>query len=129
MEFAASAFGLAPNSVTQLPGQKPVNRFLWNYGNFCGAGVMGTPIDGVDSACEAHDACYASNGFSPLSNFGAPNAALRGCNQKLCNAAAAAVQNTTSQNLVQGTAAMDIILYFGRGGVVGLIQRGNACTQ
>jgi hypothetical protein len=31
----------------------------WTYGHFCGAGGMGTPINGTDAACQQHDACYA----------------------------------------------------------------------
>jgi len=31
---------------------------LANYGNFCGLGGSGTPIDGVDQCCFKHDNCY-----------------------------------------------------------------------
>jgi RHS repeat-associated protein len=115
---------VAPSNMRQVPVHG-----VWTYGNYCGAGGMGTPIDAVDRACKAHDKCYGDNGLSSLSNFGAPNATLQACNQRLCDAMASAIQNTTPQTIDQGNAAMDIILYFGRGGVVGLLQRGNSCTQ
>ncbi len=60
---------------------------LWTYGNWCGAGGRGTPINPTDVACQTHDRCYAQGGFSPTSNFSTEqNAALQGCNQALCNA-------------------------------------------
>jgi RHS repeat-associated protein len=45
------------------PKPTPVHE-PWTYGNWCGAGGMGTPLDSLDAACMAHDACYALNGFS-----------------------------------------------------------------
>ncbi len=75
------------------PGQTPVHG-PWIYGNWCGAGGSGTPIDPTDAACRAHDLCYAQAGFTPGSNFQGPNAQLQACNQQLCNAV------RTRQNLL-----------------------------
>ncbi|XP_031553800.1 phospholipase A2 A2-actitoxin-Ucs2a-like [Actinia tenebrosa] len=32
-----------------------------NYGNYCGSGGSGVPVDGVDRCCQAHDRCYDNN--------------------------------------------------------------------
>ncbi|XP_020902710.1 phospholipase A2 A2-actitoxin-Ucs2a isoform X2 [Exaiptasia diaphana] len=40
------------------------DRSAWDYngyGNWCGAGGSGTPVDGVDRCCKAHDQCYDRN--------------------------------------------------------------------
>jgi hypothetical protein len=63
-------------------------------------GGKGTPVDGLDAACMQHDQCYAQNGFTAGSNFGAPNSALQGCNQALCTAA------QTVQTQLVGSVAM-----------------------
>jgi RHS repeat-associated protein len=44
------------------PGHIP-----FGYGNYCGwgnAGFFTLPIDDMDRACQAHDACYQANGLS-----------------------------------------------------------------
>lgn len=81
----------APNN-----GQVPVHG-PWTYGNHCGAGGMGNPINGTDAACQTHDACYNQGGFSPGSNFQGPNAQLQACNQQLCNAVRGARQSIINQ--------------------------------
>jgi hypothetical protein len=60
---------------------------LWTYGNWCGTGGMGTPINAVDAACQQHDACYARHGYYAGDNYRPAGSALRGCNQALCTAA------------------------------------------
>jgi hypothetical protein len=77
-------------------GQVPVHG-PWTYGNHCGAGGMGTPINGTDAACQTHDACYNQAGFSPGSNFQGGNAQLQACNQQLCNAVRGARQSIINQ--------------------------------
>ncbi|KXJ26393.1 acidic phospholipase A2 DE-II [Exaiptasia diaphana] len=32
-----------------------------NYGNFCGYGGGGTPVDDIDRCCQEHDNCYGRN--------------------------------------------------------------------
>jgi hypothetical protein len=56
--LSSLSISIAPNN-----GQVPVHG-IWTYGNYCGAGGMGTPINGTDAACAAHDACYAQGGFT-----------------------------------------------------------------
>jgi RHS repeat-associated protein len=41
----------------------------WQYGNWCGKGGAGQPIDNLDAACMIHDYCYSVNGFSFQENF------------------------------------------------------------
>jgi RHS repeat-associated protein len=76
-------------------GQVPVHG-LWTYGNWCGSGGSGTPINPTDAACMAHDACYAQAGLTAGSNFNGYNAQLQSCNQQLCNAV-----NTRRKSLAQ----------------------------
>jgi len=97
MGFAVSVFGIAPSN-----GQVPVHG-PWTYGNHCGAGGMGTPINGTDTACRTHDACYNQAGFSPGSNFQGGNAQLQACNQNLCNAVRGARQSIINQAAAAGT--------------------------
>jgi RHS repeat-associated protein len=63
----------------------------WQYGNWCGKGGAGTPIDQVDTACMIHDYCYSTNGFTFAENYtttvatAGKAAILQACNQALCN--------------------------------------------
>jgi RHS repeat-associated protein len=95
---SGSQIGSAPNNGTPVHGP-------WTYGNFCGAGGMGTPINGTDAACQTHDACYNQAGFSPGSNYQGSNTQLQACNQQLCNAVRASNQSLIQQadSLVQHT--------------------------
>jgi RHS repeat-associated protein len=127
-----------------VPNNVPVHG-PWHYGNYCGPGGSGTPINGVDAACQTHDACYSNGGYSPMSNFGSPNAGLQGCNQALCNAVnqriAEGVRNastpgTQEYNFVMANgyhpgprqqefnAAMDMRDYFTH-----IVRGGNACRS
>jgi RHS repeat-associated protein len=135
--FFLQAAGGAPSN-----GQVPVHG-PWTYGNFCGAGGMGTPINGTDAACQQHDACYSQAGFSPGSNYQGSNAQLQACNQQLCNAVRASnraliqqanplVQHTsrgsspmgafTPAQAAQFQANSDINLFF-----TWLVAPGNSC--
>jgi RHS repeat-associated protein len=69
--------------VDPSDGDVPVHG-LWTYGNWCGAGGSGTPINATDAACMQHDVCYGSFTFG--ANYLGTNATLQGCNQILCNA-------------------------------------------
>ena len=88
---------VAPNN-----GQVPVHG-PWTYGNHCGAGGMGNPINGTDAACQTHDACYDQAGFTPGSNFQGGSAQLQACNQQLCNAVRGARQSIINQAAAAGT--------------------------
>jgi hypothetical protein len=85
-----NGFGqLAPN----LP--KPTRHKATLPGtNYCGPEGNGVPTNSLDWACAAHDRCYEQNGFTGGSNFNyfmSPQreATLQGCNQALCDSAAA----------------------------------------
>ena len=91
-----------PPVVAPSNDQVPVHG-RYTYGHFCGAGGMGTPINGTDTACQAHDACYSQAGLSPGSNFQGPNAQLQACNQNLCNAVRGARQSIINQAAARGT--------------------------
>jgi RHS repeat-associated protein len=76
-----------------LSGNHSAVNGPWHYGNWCGHGGSGMPIDGVDWACMAHDACYAKNGLTYADNFNpligeTKGAAIQGCNEALCSATA-----------------------------------------
>jgi RHS repeat-associated protein len=106
--FYVSAFAFSGDSpkvsavVAPNNGQVPVHG-PWTYGNHCGAGGMGNPINGTDAACQTHDQCYNQAGFSPGSNFQGGNAQLQACNQNLCNAVRGARQSIISQAGAAGT--------------------------
>lgn len=63
---------------------------LWHYGNWCGVGGAGTPINDTDASCLIHDYCYelagvtAGDNISPVLN---PQQAtsLQQCNEALCH--------------------------------------------
>lgn len=109
--------GLYGNVVTIAPnnGQVPVHG-PWTYGNYCGAGGMGTPINATDAACAAHDACYnginltadqyTSGNLTPGQVQGAA-----GCNQQLCNAVLN-VNRMPGIPFSQRFAGAEIILFF-----------------
>jgi RHS repeat-associated protein len=63
----------------------------WTYGNWCGYGGAGIPIDDVDAACMMHDYCYDTNHVSAAEGesgvlSGLTASVLQQCNQLLCNA-------------------------------------------
>jgi RHS repeat-associated protein len=70
-------------------GLSPLNS-PW-YGNFCGPGSNpGNPVDGVDGACQRHDACYdrlGASGFSgALGGWGSTSypCELNKCDEIIC---------------------------------------------
>jgi hypothetical protein len=72
--------------------KKPVGG-PWHYGNWCGNGGMGVPIDGHDTNCMLHDYCLARNGLNYRDNFNpfigeTKGTAMQGCNEALCSATA-----------------------------------------
>lgn len=80
---------VAPNNGPTYP-----KRLFGTH--WCGPGGAGPPVNALDTACMAHDACYAAHGFTSLSNWSpylsplltqAQEQALQQCNQTLCNAA------------------------------------------
>lgn len=57
---------IAPSNPTPQP---PVPTRLFGT-HYCGPGGAGTPVNTLDVACQAHDACYDAHGLSVGSNFG-----------------------------------------------------------
>ncbi|XP_029019542.1 phospholipase A2 [Betta splendens] len=62
---------LRPRAMWQLGQtiqcvQPDVNPLRYNdYGCWCGFGGTGTPRDGVDTCCKAHDECYHASRTTP----------------------------------------------------------------
>ncbi|XP_068167403.1 phospholipase A2 [Antennarius striatus] len=71
--LAAATAGavLLPRALWQFANlircpQPGVNPLKYNqYGCWCGFGGTGTPLDGVDTCCEAHDKCYRAARTAP----------------------------------------------------------------
>lgn len=75
-------------NLMRYVGNSPLSRVdpmgqAW-YGNFCGPGGGGVPIDDVDAACELHDACYARAGLAGVWGVLGPSCAGRRCDRSLC---------------------------------------------
>lgn len=69
------------------PKPSPVYKQRLFGTHWCGPGGEGPTTGKLDEACRSHDMCYGANGLSVSSNFNPfPNAALRECNQRLCDA-------------------------------------------
>jgi RHS repeat-associated protein len=87
----------------------------WHYGNWCGPGGMGRPINTLDTACMIHDFCYAKGGFSAADNNVGPTngnlAGLQACNQALCDRAATVI-SSNSQSSQQSINALQVVAYF-----------------
>ena len=43
--------------INKVTGRNPFD--FCGYGNYCGKGGSGTPVDAIDRCCKAHDECYA----------------------------------------------------------------------
>ncbi|XP_013404807.1 phospholipase A2 OS2 [Lingula anatina] len=76
-----------------------------NYGCFCGVGGQGTPIDGVDRCCQAHDSCYTAatasgcNTYLDFYHFTSKDKTITcdssqndACEQSICNCDKVAVE-------------------------------------
>ena len=75
---------------------------LWTYKNWAGAGGLGFPMNQTDANALMHDYCYAQGGFTSLSNYGHPNAALQACNQALCDAERSRLRSLSDQWTANG---------------------------
>lgn len=118
----------APNNSLPVPVHG-----LWHYGNYCGAGGMGTPTNAVDQACEIHDSCFASTGadwtnMQSEANFNQLNPgqqhAVQSCNQQLCNAMGNIYPQIPSWNVSQSVADLEIQWYF-----QSFVPQGAQCHQ
>ncbi|EDO43503.1 predicted protein, partial [Nematostella vectensis] len=85
-------------------------RSAWDYnryGNWCGRGGGGTPVDGVDRCCRAHDLCwgevkhchpfsnlyrYRISGIYPSCSITCNAGKNDSCEQSICNCDKAAAE-------------------------------------
>jgi RHS repeat-associated protein len=105
-----------PSNQPQVPVHGP-----WHYGNYCGAGGMGTPTNAVDAACAQHDACFAASGADWTNMQSQANwqqlspsqqSAVSACNQQLCNAMDAVYPSIPWWNISRNVADVEIYDYF-----------------
>src|SRR5579862_7733917 len=86
------------------PGPDTVKTLLFGT-HYCGVGGGGTPVNALDVACAAHDACYAAGGYtagsdwSPTMSFSRADG-LYQCNQALCDAALGPAKHNFGSRLV-----------------------------
>ena len=94
---------------------------IWTYGNYCGAGGMGTPINSIDATCMQHDKAFGATGVdftvimdkSLWKRFGnAQQKAVRQANQQLCDAMTAILPTISWWNVSQETADREINAFF-----------------
>jgi RHS repeat-associated protein len=57
------------------------------YGNYCGPGGSGVPIDCLDRGCKDHDDCYARCGASGIGGVMLGGNCVQECDRRLCEAA------------------------------------------
>lgn len=92
-----------PLTLTDPLGERPL------YGNYCGSGNNPVPpIDQLDTACQAHDNCYAAIGLSGWDAFTTPKdpnlcGAKDACDDKLCSEAKMFTTTTFKQRIVRLT--------------------------
>src|SRR3569623_145094 len=92
---------------------------FWTYGNYCGAGGMGTPINAIDAACMRHDRAFGDSGadWTDMQSEAAwrrlnprQQRAVQRANQALCNAMTKIYP--TRLNISQRSADLEINYYF-----------------
>ena len=105
------------------PVDTPVHG-LWTYGNWCGEGGCGTPINATDMACMFHDRCFERIPLTAAQYRDANNLtpeqiqAAQSCNQQFCNTVSNITiglmlnPNAARSNSQQIRSGMDILLYF-----------------
>jgi RHS repeat-associated protein len=76
-------------NLFKYAGNNPISQIdllgLQNYyGNYCGPGGSGVPIDGLDSACKRHDECYVSCGAAGPGGVYLGGTCVRACDRLLC---------------------------------------------
>jgi RHS repeat-associated protein len=112
-------FGPCDDPGTQLGNDFVPGAHLWEYGNYCGKGGAGTPINNIDQQCKNHDDCYKGIGidWTSMSSDGnfqklspGQQGAARACNQQLCDG----LSKITPPwyNVSQNTAIWEITKYF-----------------
>ena len=116
----ATTFNNSPQNDDIVVTGKKVHG-IWTYGNYCGAGGMGTPVSSIDAACMQHDKAFGDSG-ADWTNMQSEAAwrrlnanqqrAVRRANQALCNAMANIYPTIPWWNVSQRTADSEINYYF-----------------
>lgn len=102
--YCTQECGNKPRDPGPGPAPNPGPSGLPIYGNHCGPGYgagNGPPIDAVDAACQAHDACYDARGYFNC-----------GCDRTLLNTLPGAIAATASP--AGQAAGVAILTYFSR---------------
>jgi hypothetical protein len=107
--------GIGAPGNPQVPVHGP-----WHYGNYCGAGGIGVPINAIDAACQKHDKQFGDTGadwtnMQSEANWnklnGEQQSTVQQANQDLCNAMASIYPSIPSWNLSQTAADLEIYWY------------------
>lgn len=112
----SSLLTIVPSVIATNNGQQvPVHGFP-RYGNFCGAGGTGIPMNSTDAACQAHDGCFGNlqlNADDYRAGRTTPSQ-IQGagaCNMQLCSSALD-INRSPSTPFTQRAAGAAIILVF-----------------
>jgi hypothetical protein len=91
-----------PPSDMPDPGPYIPPSGAW-YGNYCGPGGSGEPMDGLDRACQSHDSCYECVPAAGVGGVLAGGVAARACDAQLCADARNAICTTTRCRIARRT--------------------------
>jgi hypothetical protein len=111
-EFGTCGSGFYQNEKVHGP---------WYYGNWCGAGGMGTPINGVDNGCMMHDYRFGRSGADWTNMQSDANwnkldpdrqRLVQRANQQLCDTMTGVTPAIPKWNIRELVASKEIRMYF-----------------